>query len=136
NAQRQLLESYMTRYREASAREDRNYLPVDARIFSRAVTPTEPYFPKVGPILSAAFVGTLLVMSIITLLQELFSGRAMRPAAVRPVEPVQEIPMQSPMSSERPDRSEERRVGKECDYCASADQEKKIQQQKLEHQQR
>lgn len=103
NAQRQLLESYMTRYREASAREDRNYLPVDARIFSRAVTPTEPYFPKIGPILSAAFVGTLLVMSIITLLQELFSGRAMRPAAVRPVEPVQEIPMQSPMSSERPD---------------------------------
>ncbi|TIX34622.1 MAG: chain-length determining protein, partial [Mesorhizobium sp.] len=28
NAQRQLLESYMTRYREASSRSDRNYLPV------------------------------------------------------------------------------------------------------------
>jgi len=94
NAQRQLLESYMTRYREASSREDRNYLPVDARIFSRAVTPAEPYFPKVLPIVSAAFVASLLLMAIGTLLAELFSGRAMRPAArtMRP-EPVTEVAM-------------------------------------------
>ncbi|MET3521038.1 GumC family protein [Mesorhizobium abyssinicae] len=81
NAQRQLLESYMTRYREASSRSDRNYLPVDARIFSRAVTPSEPYFPKIVPIVGAAFVASLLLMAIATLLGELFSGRAMRPAA-------------------------------------------------------
>ncbi|QDB99718.1 exopolysaccharide transport family protein [Mesorhizobium sp. 8] len=94
NAQRQLLESYMTRYREASSREDRNYLPVDARIFSRAVTPAEPYFPKILPIVSAAFVASLLLMAIGTLLAELFSGRAMRPAArpLRP-EPVAEVSM-------------------------------------------
>jgi exopolysaccharide transport family protein len=94
NAQRQLLESYMTRYREASSREDRNYLPVDARIFSRAVTPAEPYFPKILPIVSAAFVASLLLMAIGTLLAELFSGRAMRPAArpLRP-EPVAEVAM-------------------------------------------
>lgn len=93
-AQRQLLESYMTRYREASSREDRNYLPVDARIFSRAVTPAEPYFPKVFPIVSAAFVASLLLMAIGTLLAELFSGRAMRPAAgfARP-EPVTDVVM-------------------------------------------
>jgi uncharacterized protein involved in exopolysaccharide biosynthesis/Mrp family chromosome partitioning ATPase len=93
NAQRQLLESYMTRYREASSREDRNYLPVDARIFSRAVMPTEAYFPKIVPIVSAAFVAALLAMSIVTLLRELFSGRAMRPAAARPLEPVREVAM-------------------------------------------
>lgn len=88
-AQRQLLETYLTRYREASARQDRNYLPVDARVFSRAVAPAEPYFPKVLPIVSAAFFGAILIMAIIILLRELFSGRAMRPAPVpyRTVEP-------------------------------------------------
>src|SRR5690606_30273256 len=78
-AQRELLESYLMRYREAAARLDRNYLPVDARIFSRAVVPIEPYFPKVIPITFAAFAGSLLLMGIVVLLQELFSGRAMRP---------------------------------------------------------
>ena len=92
-AQRQLLESYMTRYREASSREDRNYLPVDARIFSRAVTPAEPYFPKIVPIVSAAFIASLLAMSVITLLRELFSGRAMRPAPGRALETVREVEM-------------------------------------------
>ncbi|MCG7503420.1 exopolysaccharide transport family protein [Mesorhizobium retamae] len=92
-AQRQLLESYLTRYREASSRQDRNYLPVDARIFSRAVMPTEPYFPKIIPIVSAAFVASLLIMSIITLLRELFSGRAMRPANAPWPEPVRHVPM-------------------------------------------
>lgn len=79
-AQRELLESYLTRFREASSRTDRNYLPADARIFSRAVTPSEPYFPKILPITAAAFIGSLLLMAIVTLLGELFSGRAMRPA--------------------------------------------------------
>ncbi|MGP2492741.1 GumC family protein [Mesorhizobium sp. PUT5] len=90
-AQRQLLESYMTRYREASSREDRNYLPVDARIFSRAATPVEPYFPKIAPIVGAAFIASLLLTAIVTLLQELFSGRALRPAAGTQPEPVREV---------------------------------------------
>jgi exopolysaccharide transport family protein len=80
SAQRQLLESYMSRYREAVSRGEGNYLPADARIFSRAVAPSEPYFPKILPITIAAFVASLLIMCIITLLQELFSGRAMRQA--------------------------------------------------------
>ncbi|WP_367714980.1 exopolysaccharide transport family protein [Nitratireductor sp. GISD-1A_MAKvit] len=78
-AQRELLESYLTRYREAASRSDRNYLPADVRIFSRAITPSEPYFPKILPVTVAAFVASLLVMAIFTLLQELASGRAMRP---------------------------------------------------------
>lgn len=79
-AQRELLESYLTRYREAAARGNRNYLPVDARIFSRAIVPSESYFPKVGPLTLAAFAAALLLMLIFTLLKELFSGRALRPA--------------------------------------------------------
>jgi uncharacterized protein involved in exopolysaccharide biosynthesis/Mrp family chromosome partitioning ATPase len=92
-AQRQLLESYLTRYREASSRRDRSYLPADARIFSRAVVPAEPFFPKILPIVGAAFAGSLLLMSIITLLQELFSGRAMRLAPGAHFEPVADLEM-------------------------------------------
>jgi len=83
-AQRQLLESYLTRYREASSRTDRGYLPADARIFSRADRPIEPYFPKKIPMTIAAFVASLLLLSIITLLRALFSGQALRPAYTQP----------------------------------------------------
>ena len=92
-AERDLLESYLTRYREASSRGSRDYLPVDARIFSRASVPAEPYFPKRVPIVGAAFIASLLVMAVITLLQELFSGRAMRPAAGSGIEPVHQVMM-------------------------------------------
>lgn len=92
-AQRQLLESYMTRFREASSRQDRNYMPVDARVFSRAVTPSEQYFPKVLPIVGAAFAASLLIMAVITLLQELFSGRAMRPASGSRLERIEQVEM-------------------------------------------
>ena len=54
-------------------------LPGDARIFSRAIIAAEPDFPKMLPIVGAAFAASLLVMAIVILLQALFSGRAMRP---------------------------------------------------------
>lgn len=92
-AQRELLESYLARYREASSRNDRAYLPADARIFSRAVVPDQPFFPKIVPIVGAAFVASLLLMAIVTLLQELFSGRAMRPAGANSFEPVEDVQM-------------------------------------------
>ncbi|MBN9073524.1 MAG: exopolysaccharide transport family protein [Rhizobiales bacterium] len=92
-AQRELLESYLTRYREAASRKDRNYLPVDARVFSAATAPVEPYFPKILPITGAAFVASLLVMAIVTLLRELFSGRAMRPAPRPRIEPISQVEM-------------------------------------------
>src|SRR5690606_27088649 len=79
-SERELLDSYVTRFREAAARLDRNYLPVDARIFSRAFPPSAPYYPKPMPMTIAAFLGTMLLMAVLILLQELFSGRALRPA--------------------------------------------------------
>ncbi|WP_394891349.1 GumC family protein [Mesorhizobium sp. AaZ16] len=95
-AQRELLESYLARYREASSRRDGNYLPADARVFSRAIMPSEPYFPKTLPIVIAAFVASLMIMAVITLLQELFSGRAMRPASGARFAPVEQVAMPAP----------------------------------------
>lgn len=98
-AERQLLESYLTRFSEASSRGERNYLPVDARIFSRALAPSEPYYPKVVPITIAAFAATLLLACVVILLRELFSGRAMRPAGRR-VEPIEEVVMPAAQARE------------------------------------
>ncbi|MDV4158785.1 GumC family protein [Rhizobium brockwellii] len=79
NAQRQLLETYLVRYREAASRADSNSSPADARIVSRAVEPVDPYFPKVVPIVVVAAVATLIMSAIVIMLTELFSGRALRP---------------------------------------------------------
>ncbi|MER9264278.1 exopolysaccharide transport family protein [Mesorhizobium sp. M0208] len=103
---RQQLDLYSSSYLQAAARKDRNYLPVDARLFSEARAPTEPYFPKIGPIVGAAFVGSLLIMAIVTLLQELFSGRAMRPAAGAHFEHIEQVAMpavQAERASAEPD---------------------------------
>ena len=92
-AQRQLLETYLTRYREAASRTDRNYVPADARIFSRADAPAVPYYPKTLPIVSATFVAGLLLLSVFVLLGELFSGRAFVTTDGRHFTTVEEIEM-------------------------------------------
>ncbi|MBZ9852327.1 exopolysaccharide transport family protein [Mesorhizobium sp. CA13] len=99
-AKRQQLELYLTNYREAASRQDRNYVPVDARVISKAVVPSEAYFPKIGPIVGAAFAASLLLMSVFTLLRELFSGRAMRPASGARFEPIDEVAM--PVAAREP----------------------------------
>lgn len=80
-SQRALLESYLVRYREAASRDEGNYAPAKARLISRAVVPSEPTFPKMIPLLGAAFFVSLLVMMLATLMRELFSGRAFVPVA-------------------------------------------------------
>ena len=113
-AQRELLESYLTRYREAASRRERNYLPADARIFSRATVPSIPYFPKKIPILAATFIAALLIMAIVTMLQELFSGRALRAAPGAGIEPVTEVAM-------RPSRAEADMLRHEEEAAAARD---------------
>ena len=80
-AQRQLLETYLARYREATSRTSNNATPADARIISAAVEPTEVSFPKVVPITVVGGVAGFALSSIIILLAELFSGRALKPTA-------------------------------------------------------
>ncbi|TPI09200.1 chain-length determining protein [Mesorhizobium sp. B4-1-3] len=81
NVQRQQLESYMASYNAVASRKDRKYSPVAVSLIASAQIPSQPYFPKIGPITGAAAAASLLLMAIGTLLAELFSGRAMRPAA-------------------------------------------------------
>ncbi|MBX4936813.1 GumC family protein [Rhizobium binae] len=83
-AQRQLLETYLVRYREAASRADSNSSPADARIVSKAIEPVDPYFPKVVPIVVVAAAATLILSAIVTMLAELFSGRALRPIDASP----------------------------------------------------
>ncbi len=78
-AERQLLETYLARYREAASRVDKNSSPADARVVSKAVEPVDPYFPKVGPIVVVSALGTFILTAIVIMLAELFSGRALRP---------------------------------------------------------
>lgn len=78
-AERQLLETYLARYREAASRVDKNSSPADARVVSSAVEPVDPAFPKVGPIVVVSTLATFLLTCIVIMLAELFSGRALRP---------------------------------------------------------
>ncbi|NKJ34310.1 exopolysaccharide transport family protein [Rhizobium sp. SG570] len=78
-AERQLLETYLARYREAASRVDKNSSPADARVVSKAVEPVDPYFPKVGPIVVVSALATFILTAIVIMLAELFSGRALRP---------------------------------------------------------
>ena len=78
-AERQLLETYLARYREATSRADKNSSPADARVVSTAVEPADPSFPKVGPIVIVATLATFILTAIVIMLAELFSGRALRP---------------------------------------------------------
>ncbi len=88
-ANRDLLESYLARYGEASARRDESSVPAHASIISRAHVESEPSFPKKGPIsaLVAAAVGLLSLAGMMA--RELVSGAhsshggAMRPAELR-----------------------------------------------------
>jgi len=89
-AQRQLLETYLARYREATSRLDANSTPADARVVSRAVEPSEPYFPKIVPIVVVASLATFIFGCLIVMVIELFSGRALRPSGEREMEPESE----------------------------------------------
>jgi Mrp family chromosome partitioning ATPase len=59
--QRDLLEAYLAKYREASARDSINAAPPEARIVSRAAPATRPNYPKkLATVLIAAFAGFAL----------------------------------------------------------------------------
>ncbi|MDI6836603.1 MAG: exopolysaccharide transport family protein [Rhizobiaceae bacterium] len=79
-AQRQLLETYLARYREATTRMESAASPADARVISKASEPIEPDFPKVIPITIVAALAVLVLCVVAVMLTELFSGRAFKPA--------------------------------------------------------
>jgi len=62
-AQRDLLESYLAKYREANTRENIEAAPADGRIISRASVSNTPAYPKKLPIVLIATLATLLLTS-------------------------------------------------------------------------
>ncbi len=78
SAQRDLLDTYLRRYREAVSREQASLPPADARIISRASVPNEPSFPKKVPMTAIAALASLMLAVAFILLRELASGRPLR----------------------------------------------------------
>src|SRR5262249_33605141 len=60
-AQRDLLETYLAKYREANTRESIDTAPADGRVISRAIVSNTPAYPKKLPIVLIATLATLLL---------------------------------------------------------------------------
>jgi polysaccharide biosynthesis transport protein len=76
-ADRDLLESYMTRYRDATARTDPNSALPDLRVVTYAAPSASPASPKIPLILGAVAFVSLAVQVGAILFGELLSGRAL-----------------------------------------------------------
>jgi uncharacterized protein involved in exopolysaccharide biosynthesis len=77
-SQRELLESYLSKYREATARDAINSAPADARVISRATVSTVPAYPKKLPTVLIASLAVMVLASGWVLTRELLAA----PAAV------------------------------------------------------
>jgi len=99
-AQRDLLESYLAKYREATARDSLS-APSDARIISRALVSNTPYFPKKLPIVLVATLAALFISAGFITTGELLAGNVYRAGV--PVEPEAE-PMVAAVEETAPKR--------------------------------
>lgn len=106
-AQRDQLESYLARYREASARDADKAIPADARIVQRASVPDLPSFPKKLPTVLlatlAAFVlsaGTLVARRLLATPDGEPEGEApARQASSDEAEPARRRPVLAPAAA-------------------------------------
>jgi uncharacterized protein involved in exopolysaccharide biosynthesis/Mrp family chromosome partitioning ATPase len=73
-ANRSLLETFLNRYMDASARQDIIAQPGTARIIERAAVPTTPSFPKSGPTVLLAMLGGLALGLGLAFLAEIMSA--------------------------------------------------------------
>ena len=78
--QREQLETYLSRFREASARDAGNALPPDARIVSRAIAPQNPSFPKKLPTIGLVTFAMLMLTMGAVVAAELLRSRPGVPA--------------------------------------------------------
>lgn len=77
-SERELLQAYTKRYREAAGRQNSKYQPVNARIISEAQLPTESFFPKTIPFTIAGAILTAVLTMVAILAGSLLSGSAIK----------------------------------------------------------
>ena len=119
-AQRDLLESYLAKYREANARDSLSSAPAEARIISRAILSNTPSFPKKVPIVLIATLATVILSTAAITTGELLAGNVYRAAPeveeeprLAPAEATESIAQ--PQSQAAPAPSETgRRIGPPC----------------------
>ena len=101
DANRKLLETFLTRYNEASARENATAQPGMARIISTAVAPLKPSFPKKGPIIVlATLAGFVLALGLAFLMEVMKAANRVQQAAFAPVSaPEPSMPVPSAVTS-------------------------------------
>ena len=126
-AQRQLLESFLARYREALSLQNPEFVPPDARIIARATVPSEPLPKNTVSKAIVAAIGTFLIGVVLTMFKAFFSG-----TAFRPVEYVQQMPVEAVSAKHDPraaaipvmpsaDSLEGRRVAASSNWSEEAD---------------
>jgi len=118
-AQRDLLESYLARYRDVTSRETPDAVPADARIISQAVPSSTPHFPKKLPIVAVATMGMLMFALALAAMGELLGGGVYRPvetaADSEPV-PAPALPARAPSSLAATPEIVQRRLGEIADH--------------------
>jgi succinoglycan biosynthesis transport protein ExoP len=73
-SQRDLLENYLAKYREATARDTANSAPADARVISRGTVSNVPAYPKKVPAVLIATLTTLVIAVGFVLTRELLAA--------------------------------------------------------------
>jgi succinoglycan biosynthesis transport protein ExoP len=86
-SQRDLLESYLAKYREAMARDNIDSAPPDARVISRATVSNVPAYPKKLPAVLIAMLTTLVLAAGFVLTKELLAA----PAGTAVAEPERQL---------------------------------------------
>lgn len=101
-AQRDLLESYLAKYREATTRENIDTGPADGRIISRATVSNIPAYPKKLPIVLIATLATLLLTSGLVATGELLRMTAPRAVAAVTAAPAMREGRREPVMARQP----------------------------------
>jgi succinoglycan biosynthesis transport protein ExoP len=99
-AQRDLLEAYLARYREANTRENIESTPADGRIISKATPSNVPAYPKKLPIVLIASLATLMLSAGAIATGELLritAPRAVTASVSSPAQLREPIPPTEPM---------------------------------------
>jgi polysaccharide biosynthesis transport protein len=95
-AEREQLETYLARFRDASVRDADNAVAADARVVSRAIVPSNPSFPKKLPIILVATLAGFAMSLFWILTRALLSDNVYARRMAEPQQPA--YPAMMPMA--------------------------------------